>query len=138
MRELIDALPEGDYTDEFFDFHDFGLDEYQAEAADFAFYDGITYATLGLCGEAGELANHIKKLIRDSGMPADHDVQIDDQYMTEDMRSSLVLEAGDILWYLANFCNDIGFSLSEVAEMNLEKLRRRKENGTLTGSGDYR
>ena len=80
----------------------------------------------------------MKKLIRDSGMPADHDVQIDDQYLTEEMRSSLVLEAGDCLWYLANFCNDIGFSLSEVAELNLEKLRRRKEKGTLTGSGDYR
>ena len=138
MRELIDALPEGDDNDEFFDFHDFGLDEYQAEAADFAFYDGITYPTLGLCGEAGELANHVKKLIRDSGMPADHDVQLDDEYMTEDMRSDLVLEAGDCLWYLANFCNDIGFSLSEVAEMNLEKLKRRKEKGTLTGSGDHR
>jgi NTP pyrophosphatase (non-canonical NTP hydrolase) len=71
-------------------------------------------------------------------MPADHDVQIDDQYMTEEMRSDLVLEAGDCLWYLANFCNDIGFSLSEVAEMNLEKLKRRKEKGTLTGSGDHR
>lgn len=138
MRELIDALPEGDDTDEFFDFHDFGLDEYQAEAADFAFYNGIAYPTLGLCGEAGELANHVKKLIRDSGMPADHDVQLFDEYMTEDMRSDLVLEAGDCLWYLANFCNDIGFSLSEVAEMNLEKLRSRKEKGTLTGSGDHR
>ena len=140
MRELIEKLPEPEIADDddFFDFHDFGLDEYQEEAANFAFYSGITYPTLGLCGEAGELANHVKKLIRDSGMPADHDVQIDDQYMTEDMRSSLVLEAGDILWYLANFCNDIGFSLSEVAEMNLEKLKRRKEKGTLTGSGDHR
>ena len=140
MRELIEQLPESETSevDEIFDMQDFGLDEYQEEAADFAFYNGISYTTLGLCGEAGELANHVKKLIRDSGMPADHDVQIDDQYMTEDMRSSLVLEAGDVLWYLANFCNDIGFSLSEVAEMNLEKLRHRKANGTLTGSGDYR
>jgi NTP pyrophosphatase (non-canonical NTP hydrolase) len=140
MRELIDRLPEPEIADDedFFDFHDFGLDEYQEEAANFAFYSGITYPTLGLCGEAGELANHVKKLIRDSGMPSDHDVQIDDQYMTEEMRSDLVLEAGDCLWYLANFCNDIGFSLSEVAELNLEKLKRRKEKGTLTGSGDHR
>ena len=140
MRELIEQLPEAETgeVDEIFEFHDFGLDEYQEEAADFAFYNGISYPTLGLCGEAGELANQVKKLIRDSGMPADHDVQIDDQYLTEEMRSSLVLEAGDCLWYLANFCNDIGFSLSEVAELNLEKLRRRKEKGTLTGSGDYR
>ena len=140
MRELIDRLPEPEIADDedFFDFHDFGLDEYQEEAANFAFYNGITYPTLGLCGEAGELANHVKKLIRDSGMPSDHDVQIDDRYMTEEMRSDLVLEAGDCLWYLANFCNDIGFSLSEVAELNLEKLKRRKEKGTLTGSGDHR
>ena len=140
MRELIDRLPEPEIADDedFFDFHDFGLDEYQEEAANFAFYSGITYPTLGLCGEAGELANHVKKLIRDSGMPSDHDVQIDDRYMTEEMRSDLVLEAGDCLWYLANFCNDIGFSLSEVAELNLEKLKRRKEKGTLTGSGDHR
>lgn len=140
MRELIEQLPEPEIADDedFFDFHDFGLDEYQEEAANFAFYSGITYPTLGLCGEAGELANHVKKLIRDSGMPSDHDVQIDDQYMTEEMRSDLVLEAGDCLWYLANFCNDIGFSLSEVAELNLEKLKRRKEKGTLTGSGDHR
>lgn len=138
MRELIDALPEADDTGEFFEFSDFGLDEYQEEAADFAFYDGIAYPTLGLCGEAGELANHVKKLIRDSGMPADHELEIADKYMTEDVRSDLVLEAGDCLWYLANFCNDIGFSLTEVAELNLEKLRHRKEKGTLTGSGDHR
>ena len=47
MRELIDALPEGDDTGDFFDFHDFGLDEYQEEAADFAFYDGIATVRRG-------------------------------------------------------------------------------------------
>jgi len=138
MRELTDKFTEGEEIDEFFDFKDFGLDEYQAEAADFAFYDGIVYPTLGLCGEAGELANAVKKLIRDSGMPADHDVQLDDEYMNEELRADLVLEAGDVLWYLANFCNDIGFSLAEVAEMNLAKLQGRKDRGTLTGSGDHR
>lgn len=124
--------------DEEFDFMDFGLDEYQEEAANFAFYSGFVYPTLGLVGEAGEIAEKVKKLLRDKEMPADHDLEQDDKYLSEDERADLVLECGDVLWYLANLSNDLGFTLSEVAELNLSKLQSRRERGKLKGSGDNR
>lgn len=120
------------------DLQDIGLDEYQEEAANFAFYSGFIYPTLGLVGEAGEIAEKVKKLLRDKEMPADHDLEEDDKYLTEDERADLVLECGDVLWYLANLSNDLGFCLSEVAQLNLSKLQSRRERGKLKGSGDNR
>ena len=99
--------------------------EYQLKAVSFAIYPAthkVLYPTLGLCGEAGEVAEKVKKQIRD-GVFHRHEV---------------AKELGDVLWYLANICNDIGYSLEEVADLNLEKLSSRKERGVLKGSGDNR
>tara|TARA_R110002124_G_scaffold274908_1_gene444991 strand:- start:226 stop:555 length:330 start_codon:yes stop_codon:yes gene_type:complete len=99
--------------------------EYQRKAVSFAIYPAthkVLYPTLGLCGEAGEVAEKVKKQIRD-GVFHRHEV---------------AKELGDVLWYLANICNDIGYSLEEVADLNLEKLSSRKKRGALKGSGDNR
>lgn len=124
--------------DEFMCGHDeMSLDEYQANATEYAFYNmALIYPVLGLNGEAGEVAEKLKKLIRDN----DLDFTQDD--MTTEMnygqKEALAYELGDVLWYLANAANDIGYSLEEIAMMNLEKLADRAHRNQLRGSGDNR
>mgnify|MGYP001567461293 CR=1 FL=1 len=85
------------------------------------------YPVLGLCGEAGEVAEKVKKIIRDGA-----------GIIRDDDRRAIVLELGDALWYLTRIAADLDVSLEEVAEANIEKLRIRDEKGTLRGSGDER
>tara|TARA_R110002167_G_scaffold353191_1_gene566359 strand:- start:239 stop:550 length:312 start_codon:yes stop_codon:yes gene_type:complete len=99
--------------------------EYQRKAVSFALYPAthkVLYPTLGLCGESGEVAEKVKKQVRD-GVFNRHEV---------------AKELGDVLWYLTNVCNDIGYSLDEIAVLNINKLNSRKERGKLQGSGDNR
>ena len=107
---------------------DFG--DYQQKARETAIYPGeysILYPTLGLCGEAGEVAEKVKKIIRDkNGEFNDHD------------RMNIRKELGDVLWYIAQIASDLDLRLESVAIANVEKLRLRKQNGTLSGSGDDR
>ena len=78
--------------------------------------------TLGLCSEAGEVAGKVKKLHRDGDIRV---VQILD-------------ECGDVLWYLSQIAREFEIDLTDVARMNLKKLRRRALEGTIGGSGDGR
>ena len=88
---------------------------------------GWIYPTLGLAGEAGEVANIIKKIIRDEeGIPSSSD------------RISVAKELGDVLWYVAQLVHELGLSLEEIAQGNLDKLFSRMERGKLQGSGDDR
>jgi NTP pyrophosphatase (non-canonical NTP hydrolase) len=87
----------------------------------------IVYPTLGLANDAGEVAGKVKKLFRDHG-----------GLITEDDRAALTLELGDVLWYLAELCTQLGLSLEVVAAMNIEKLRGRQARGTLGSDGDSR
>lgn len=107
------------------------LDEYQAAAHATAIYPGkgsnILYPTLGLCGEAGEVAELVKKMIRDDG-----------HLMTVERREKLILELGDVLWYVAALALELGMSLSSVASRNIDKLASRQANNTLKGSGSDR
>jgi NTP pyrophosphatase (non-canonical NTP hydrolase) len=99
--------------------------EYQSKAVSFAIYPvthKVLYPTLGLCGEAGEVAEKVKKQVRD-GVFNRHEV---------------AKELGDVLWYLANICNDIGYNLDEIADLNIDKLSSRKERNVIKGSGDNR
>jgi NTP pyrophosphatase (non-canonical NTP hydrolase) len=86
-----------------------------------------TYPALGLCGEAGEVAEKVKKVIRDDG-----------GVVSEEARTAIILELGDALWYLAAVARDIGSSLEDVAQANIKKLQSRIDRGTLRGSGDGR
>lgn len=84
----------------------------------------LAYLGLGLAGEAGEVANKVKKLIRD-GTP-------------DDFKATLVDELGDVMWYLFRLIDELGCQAVDVASRNTEKLLGRMARGTLSGSGDNR
>ena len=85
------------------------------------------YPTLGLVGEAGEVAEKVKKVIRDKKGIFD-----------EESKNGIKKELGDVLWYLSNLCNEFEFNLEDVALQNLEKLKLRSIKGRIAGSGDDR
>ena len=106
------------------------LDMYQQVAKQTAIYpreQAIIYPTLGLTGEAGEVANKVKKIIRDGT-----------NKNNENLVQEISAEIGDCLWYISVLADDIGVKLSDIANRNLEKLANRKEKGTIHGSGDDR
>ena len=106
------------------------LDMYQKVALTTAIYpreQAIIYPTLGLTGEAGEVANKVKKIIRDDGFKNN-----------EIMVQEISAEIGDCLWYISVLADDIGCKLSDIANTNLIKLENRKKKGTIKGSGDKR
>ena len=106
------------------------LDMYQKVALTTAIYpreQAIIYPTLGLTGEAGEVANKVKKIIRDGSDKND-----------DSLVSEIKSEIGDCLWYIAILANDFDIKLSDIASTNLEKLANRKKNNTIHGSGDTR
>lgn len=101
------------------------FEEYGKAALSTAIYpqeQKIIYPALGLAGEAGEVAEKIKKKIRDGA------------YFPQDVAK----EIGDVLWYCNALAHDIGYSLEEIAQMNLSKLASRKQRGVIKGSGDDR
>lgn len=95
----------------------------------------IIYPALGLAGEAGEVAEKVKKWIRDD---ADNIHLNGEHAMTEDRREAILKELGDPLWYITSLAYDLGYSLQEVVDANVEKLTSRKERGVIHGSGDNR
>jgi NTP pyrophosphatase (non-canonical NTP hydrolase) len=106
------------------------FDEYQKQAITTKMYPeglAIPYVTLGLVGEAGEVAEKIKKVIRD-----------ENGVVSEEKKKELTKELGDVLWYIAAMADELGVPLSEIAKQNIEKLQSRKERGKLQGSGDNR
>ena len=104
---------------------------YQEIARSTAIYPNIghnfTYPVLGLCGEAGEVAEKVKKILRDR-----------DGVLSEQDKVEVAKELGDVLWYIAAICSEFGLSMEAVADANAIKLRSRKERGVLQGSGDDR
>jgi len=104
------------------------LNDYQIQANETAIYpEGLNYPILGLAGEAGEICNKYKKILRDKGGEAD--VNDIDQ---------MAKELGDVLWYVAQIATELGTDLETVARVNIMKLGDRKERGVLGGSGDDR
>jgi NTP pyrophosphatase (non-canonical NTP hydrolase) len=107
------------------------LSDYQRRSRATAVYPGagenLTYPALGLCGEAGEVAEKVKKAIRDDG-----------GVLTDERREALAGELGDVLWYVAQVATEAGLELDRIAESNLAKLRSRQERAVLQGSGDSR
>lgn len=104
--------------------------EYQKLAATTMVYGAgvkVIYPTLGLAGEAGEVAEKMKKVLRDNN-----------GVFTEEKVEEIKKELGDVLWYLAAISSDLNINLEDVAQMNIDKLFKRKEKGKLHGSGDNR
>jgi NTP pyrophosphatase (non-canonical NTP hydrolase) len=87
----------------------------------------LAYPALGLAGEAGEVAEHAKKAIRD-----------DAGSITEERRAAMAKELGDVLWYVAQLASELGLELEDIAQGNLDKLLSRQRRGVLSGSGDER
>jgi NTP pyrophosphatase (non-canonical NTP hydrolase) len=87
----------------------------------------LAYPALGLAGEAGEVAEHAKKAIRD-----------DAGEVTDERRAAIASELGDVLWYAAQLASELGLELDAIARENLEKLLSRQRRGVLSGSGDNR
>lgn len=105
--------------------------EYQNAAAQTAIYpnkgNNLPYVVMGLMGEAGEIANKAKKILRD-----------DKGTITRERADQLFDEIGDVLWYLSMIADELGFSLESIAAENIVKLQMRQKKGTLQGSGDSR
>lgn len=132
MRDLFEDHDDDDVFAE-----NDAFDDYQERAAEYAFYSGmLLYPALGLASEAGEVADKVKKLIRDDNMPISEEFHTTD--IAYERREELAYELSDCLWYIALIADDIGFSLSDIATMNLEKLESRRKRGKLHGSGDFR
>ena len=107
------------------------FNKYQKECRKTAIYPKIgknfIYPTIGLVGEAGEIANKVKKVIRD-----------DNSKLNNKNREELAYELGDIMWYVAQLSTELNIKLSKVVEMNIEKLTQRMKKNTVHGSGDHR
>lgn len=108
------------------------LDEYQKAAQKTALYpplggQGWVYPALGLASEAGEVANKLKKVVRDH-----------DGVITEETKQLVKGELGDALWYVSQLARELGFSLEEVARDNIDKLADRNKRGVIKGAGDNR
>ena len=107
------------------------LSEYQKRSRATAVYpdagSNLTYPALGLCGEAGEAAEKVKKAIRDDGGE-----------LTPERRAALAAELGDVLWYVAQLATEAGLDLDSLARENLDKLLSRRHRNVLQGSGDTR
>lgn len=106
------------------------IDAYQASTANTAIYpnagegsaQALAYVALGLCGEAGEVAEKIKKLLRDGN------------FNQEDV----LKELGDVEWYWVRMCEELGVMASDILIKNQQKLADRKFRGVISGSGDNR
>ena len=115
------------------------LEQYQKAALETAVYPKeykVIYPALGMNGEAGEVADKVKKVLRDS------EIILRDRsgavVLPDSKREELAKEVGDVLWYVATMAYDLGYSLDEIAKMNIQKLASRKQRGMLNGSGDNR
>jgi NTP pyrophosphatase (non-canonical NTP hydrolase) len=110
------------------------IQEYQTIIQKTAIYPkevGAMYCALGLNGEAGEVAEKIKKLIRDTNY-------LDSKDYTDEFKENLKKEIGDCIWYCTALANEFNLSLEEILEANYNKLIKRRETNTLQGSGDNR
>ena len=87
----------------------------------------LAYPALGLCGEAGEYADKLKKIMRDKG-----------GVVSPEDRTEMLKELGDVLWYITACAYELDSSLGGVAEMNIKKLLDRNARNVLHGEGDNR
>ena len=101
------------------------MNDYQRAAVSTAIYKkehAVIYPALGLAAEAGEVANKVKKILRDGKFD----------------REAIADEVGDCMWYIAALCRDLNIDMQQIADNNIKKLKDRLERGVISGSGDDR
>lgn len=108
------------------------FNEYQEKAKMTAGYPVIggnayIYPALGLAGESGEVAEKVKKILRD-----------DNGVVSEEKKAEIKKELGDVLWYVSEIARQLNIPLEDVATANIEKLTSRLARGVIGGSGDNR
>jgi NTP pyrophosphatase (non-canonical NTP hydrolase) len=106
------------------------IKQYSEEAISTAIYgkgSAIIYPTLGIAGEAGEIAEKVKKTLRDKNGE-----------FTDEIKHDIALEIGDVMWYCNALARDIGYSLEEILDLNIIKLLSRRDRGVISGNGDNR
>tara|TARA_Y100000589_G_C26924903_1_gene535949 strand:+ start:62 stop:391 length:330 start_codon:yes stop_codon:yes gene_type:complete len=107
------------------------FETYQIKARKTAIYPNLgsnyVYPILGLVGESGEVAEKVKKVMRDKNGVFDDETLM-----------GLKKELGDVLWYVSNICCEFNMSLDDIAKGNLNKLEKRSLEGKIKGSGDNR
>lgn len=113
------------------------LNEYQKQAMTTCMpsSNNFSYMFLNLVGEVGEFASKVAKHIRKDKAGIDGDILSLTGCHHSDVEE-LMKEAGDCLWQLSGLCTVMGWSLEDVAQMNLDKLAARKVAGTIDGNGD--
>jgi len=118
------------------------FDGYQKFSQEMAVYPGagtgsfeaITYCALKGGGECGEFLEKLGKHMRKQGSIT----ALNRAALGEDLRLALAKELGDRLWYIAAAAGELGYTLSEIADINIEKLLSRRERGVIVGEGDDR
>ena len=107
------------------------FEEYQKLSRKTAIYpdkgNNFIYPTLGLTGEAGEVAEKIKKVLRD-----------DKGIIDDSRKQEIKKELGDVLWYLSQIATELHLSLNDVADSNIKKVNSRQERNKISGGGDNR
>jgi NTP pyrophosphatase (non-canonical NTP hydrolase) len=107
------------------------MNDYQRLSRETAIYPTlghpIVYPALGLAGEAGEVAEKVKKAMRDDGL-----------VILPERKELIKKELGDVLWYVAQVATEAGLTLEEIAWGNYTKLKDRQERGVIQGNGDNR
>lgn len=127
----FDAMDDGQYTEPSLAY----FDNYQRKIWTLASYPDVgtnmVYPALGCAGEAGEVADKVKKFWRNNNVT-------DGAKLTDGQKEALVKELGDTLWYIAALGREIGVSLSEIAQANIDKLTDRRARGVINSEGDNR
>lgn len=124
------------------------LNDYQEAAIQTAIYPGqgsglgLMYTALKLNGEAGEVAEQVGKAVRDDDLltvqTCGHSCETVTGSLDSVRKRQILMELGDVLWYVAMLAHELDEDLNYVAELNIAKLQARRERGTLSGDGDDR
>lgn len=113
------------------------LNEYQKRALETVLFPQCynqQYLKDGLVEEVGEVMGKFKRAVRDQNAPKENGEVI----LNPDQLHEIALEMGDVLWYLSVLAHRLGLTLEDIAEMNIEKLAKRKAEGKIQGKGDNR
>ena len=113
------------------------LNEYQKRALETVLFPQCynqQYLKDGLVEEVGEVMGKFKRAVRDQDAPKENGEVV----LNEDQLLSIGLELGDVLWYLSVLAHRLGYTLEEVAQLNVQKLAKRKQEGKIQGKGDNR